>query len=51
MEKHAFTRACLSNVKVIKTIMRVPVVNWPCQAVKGWIPVLECLLSGVCGCL
>jgi hypothetical protein len=35
MEKPAFTRACLSDVRVIMTIMRVPVVEQLCQAVIG----------------
>jgi hypothetical protein len=49
MEKPAFTTASLSNVKVIMTIMRVPVVELLCQVATGCIPVLKYLLSGVYG--
>jgi hypothetical protein len=35
MEKLTFTRACLSNVRVIMAIMRVPLVELLCQAVIG----------------
>jgi hypothetical protein len=49
MEKPAFTRACLSNVKLIMPIMRVPMVELLCQAVMGWIPALKYLLSGARG--
>jgi hypothetical protein len=31
MEKLAFTYACLSNIKVIMAIMRVPLVELLCQ--------------------
>jgi hypothetical protein len=51
MEKPAFTRANLSDVRVIMAIKRVLMVELLCQAVTGWIPVLECPLSGACGCL
>jgi hypothetical protein len=51
MEKPTFTRASLSNVRVIIMIMHVPVVQRLCQTVIGWIPVLKCLLSSACGCL
>jgi hypothetical protein len=47
MEKLAFTRACLSNVSVIMTIMGVPLVKLLCQAAMGWIPALEYLLPGM----
>jgi hypothetical protein len=32
-------------------IMRVPVGELLCQVVRGWIPVLECPLSGAHGCM
>jgi hypothetical protein len=43
MEKPAFTRASLSDVRVIMVIMRVPVDELLCQAATRWIPILECL--------
>jgi hypothetical protein len=49
MEKPAFTRVSLSNVRVIMMIMCVPVVELICQAVMKWIPVLKYLLCGACG--
>jgi hypothetical protein len=51
MEKLAFTRVNLSDVRVIMVIMRVLVEELLCQTVMGCIPVLECLLPGVHGCL
>jgi hypothetical protein len=51
MEKPTFTRVNLSNVRMIMTIMRVLVDKLLCQMVMEQIQVLECLLSGVCGCL
>jgi hypothetical protein len=51
MEKHTFTRVNLSNVRVIVSIMRVPMVELLCQELMGYISVLKYLLSGVCGCL
>jgi hypothetical protein len=36
--------ASLSDVRVIKTFMRVLVVESLCQAAMGWISTLECLL-------
>jgi hypothetical protein len=51
MEKPAFNRANLSNVRVIMTIMHVLVEELQCQAVMRWIPVLERLLSSACRCL
>jgi hypothetical protein len=41
MEKPAFTKANLSNVRDITVIMCVPVEELPCQGVTGWIPVLK----------
>jgi hypothetical protein len=38
MEKLIFTRACLSNVRVIVVIMRVPLIESLCQAAIEWIP-------------
>jgi hypothetical protein len=35
MEKHAFTRACLSDVRVIVMIMCVPLVEQLCQTMMG----------------
>jgi hypothetical protein len=32
-------------------LLRVPMEELLCQAVMGWIPILECLLSGVRSCL
>jgi hypothetical protein len=49
MEKLAFARACLSNIRVIMVITRVPLVELLCQAAMGWIPALEYLLPGTCG--
>jgi hypothetical protein len=49
MEKLAFTRACLSGVRVIMMIMHVPLVELLCQAVMGWISALEYLLPGARG--
>jgi hypothetical protein len=47
MENLAFTRASLSNVKVIMVIIHVLTMELLCQAVMGWVLVLECLLPGV----
>jgi hypothetical protein len=49
MKKHVFTRACLSDVKVIIVIMCVSVVEFLCQETTEWIPVLKYLVSGACG--
>jgi hypothetical protein len=38
MEKLAFARACLSDVRVIMVIMHVRLVESLCQAAMGWIP-------------
>jgi hypothetical protein len=43
MKKPAFTRASLSDVRVIILIIRVLVEELLCQSVIGWILVLECL--------
>jgi hypothetical protein len=51
MEKPAFTRAYLSGVRVIVVIMHFPLVERMCQTGTGGVPVLECLLFGVCRCL
>jgi hypothetical protein len=51
MEKLAFTRACLSYVRVIIMIMRVSLVESLCQMVMGQILVFEYVLSGACGFL
>jgi hypothetical protein len=49
MEKSAFTRMNLSDVRMIIAIMHVLVKELLCQAVNGWILVLECLLSSASG--
>jgi hypothetical protein len=41
MEKPVFTRACLSDVRVILVIMRVSLVELLCQVVMRQIPTLE----------
>jgi hypothetical protein len=41
MEKPAFTRACLSNVKVVLVIMCVSLVELLCHAVMGRITTLD----------
>jgi hypothetical protein len=51
MEKPASTRMNLSGVRVIMTIMCVPVGEVLHQAMMGWIPVLECLSSDARGLL
>jgi hypothetical protein len=48
MEKPAFTRAGLSDVRVIMVIMCVPLVVSLCQVAMGQIPALEYLLPDVC---
>jgi hypothetical protein len=47
MEKLAFTRARLSYVRVIITIMRVSLVESLCQTMMGWITALAYMLLGV----
>jgi hypothetical protein len=49
MEKAAFTRENLSDVRVIMAIMCVLTEELVCQAVMGQISVLKCLLSGAHG--
>jgi hypothetical protein len=44
MEKLTFTR--VSYIRDIMAIMRVPLVESLCQTVMGWIPALNCMLSG-----
>jgi hypothetical protein len=51
MEKLAFTRAHLSNVRVNMMIVRVPLVDLLCQTMMGWILALEYLLPGTHGCM
>jgi hypothetical protein len=51
MEKSAFTRVNLSDVRVTMVIMCVPVEVLLCQMMTGRNPVLKCLLLGACGCL
>jgi hypothetical protein len=51
MEKCAFTKACLSHIRVIMMIMRILVVDLLCQMTMGWPSVLEYLLSDARGCL
>jgi hypothetical protein len=50
MEKTAFTRAFLSNVRVIMTIMCVPMVELLCQVAMGQTLALKYQLSGVRAC-
>jgi hypothetical protein len=47
----AFTRICLPYAKIIMVCIHVSLVELPFRTVMGWIPVLECILSGVCGLL
>jgi hypothetical protein len=47
MENPTFTKACLSDVRVIMAIMLVPMVERPCQMVMERISALKYLLSGV----
>jgi hypothetical protein len=42
MEKPTFTKMNLFDVRVIMVIMHILVRELLCQAVTGWIPVLEC---------
>jgi hypothetical protein len=49
MEKLIFTRAYLSNVKVIMVIMCVPSIELLCQSVMGQIHALKYLLQDTCG--
>jgi hypothetical protein len=49
MEKLAFTRACLSDDRIIMAIMYASLVELLCQTVMGWIPALEYLLPDMCG--
>jgi hypothetical protein len=51
MDKPTFTRANLSNVRVIMTIMHISVDGLLYQTVTEQIPVLKYLLSGACGSL
>jgi hypothetical protein len=46
MKKLTFIMTCLSDVSVIMTIMRVPLVELLCQVITRWIPALEYLLPG-----
>jgi hypothetical protein len=47
-EPHPY-RVRLSNVRGIMMIMHVLVMELLCQAVKGWILALNCLLPGTHG--
>jgi hypothetical protein len=49
MEKSTFTNACLSGVRAVMSIMRVPVVELLHQAMMGQLPVFKYLLSGMRG--
>jgi hypothetical protein len=49
MEKPAFTRVNLSDIRVIMVIMHVLMEELLCQVVMGQIPVLKCQLSSACG--
>jgi hypothetical protein len=46
MEKPTFTRANLSDVRVIMAIMHVLMDELLCQTVMGGIPLLKCMLLG-----
>jgi hypothetical protein len=41
-----FTRVCLPYAGIITMRMRVSLTKLPLQIVMGWVPVLECMLSG-----
>jgi hypothetical protein len=41
----------LSDVRVTMTIMHILMVKSLSQAVMGRVPVLECILLDMCGCL
>jgi hypothetical protein len=49
MEKNTFTRACLSDIRVIMAIMHVPLVELLCQTAMERIPTLEYLPPGARG--
>jgi hypothetical protein len=49
MENPVFTRESLFDIRVIMTIVHVLVVELLCQAVTGWVLVLECLLPDTRG--
>jgi hypothetical protein len=51
MEKPAFDRVNLSDVRGIIAVMRVPMVEFLCQVSMGRILILTCILLGVRGCL
>jgi hypothetical protein len=49
MKKLVFTMSCLPYASVIMAITCVPLIKLLCQAVMGWIFVLEYLLLGMRG--
>jgi hypothetical protein len=49
MKKLVFTRACLSDVRVIMVIMRISLVKWLYQVAIGQIHALEYLSPGARG--
>jgi hypothetical protein len=49
VEKLAFTKACLSTVRVITVIMCLLLVEYLCQTAMGRIPAFEYLLPGTRG--
>jgi hypothetical protein len=51
MENPAPIGASLSDVRAIMAVICVLVVKLLCQAMMGRVPLLECLLSGMRGCL
>jgi hypothetical protein len=51
MEKLAFTRACLSYIKVTMETICVSIVESLFQTSMGWIPTIEYVLSGARGIL
>jgi hypothetical protein len=46
-----FTMLCLSHARVIMVLMRVSLIELPCQAVMERIPALVYMLSGARGLL
>jgi hypothetical protein len=51
VEKLAFTRVCLSCVRLTMTIMCVPLVELLCKAAMGQFQALDYMLSGARGLL
>jgi hypothetical protein len=47
----AFTRVCLPHIGIVMMCMHVFLVKLPFQTVMGRVPILEYMLSSVCGLL